>query len=261
MPLYRSMPPDTGDDVEGEAVVLAELCDQGYTVIACVKDDNSRHAVHLRQSIPAESLLVRGMDIESEKSINKFIREVGKNVKGNGVVWALVILNTNSQMRDVDDGAVDKQIDPLIRKHVIGVGHLIKRCLPLLRTSRGRIIAVTSAADREGHGKNFEDAIRSSSLHTLVQVVRRELKSFAVAGVNIEFGCPLAEVSPAEHNITLLQHPSSVMIASQQRGQWETDNHISGEVKEGTFKTIALTVAQSVSARVPELTYRLDMAS
>lgn len=247
---------DTGYEAEGEVAVVTKLCEQGYKVIACVKEENSHYAVRLRQSIPSESLLIHGMDIESERSINKCIREVGSKLKGIGVICALLIFNAKLQMRNVDDEAIGNHIDRLVCKHVIGLGHLIKRCLPFLRTSKGRIISVTSPADEEGRGKQFEEEIRGSALRTFVQVVRRELKLLTVAGINIELSYPLRYCHQPEHNVTSLHH-SSGMGESQQQGKQKTDHWIRREGNDGAFKAFICSLGQAMNAPFPELTYRV----
>ncbi|ESO03609.1 hypothetical protein HELRODRAFT_132679, partial [Helobdella robusta] len=147
----------------------------GYIVVACVLEEDGVGANALK-AYSSERLKVLKLDLNLEADISSCHQEVEKIVRSlDTELWALI-----------NNGAVTNYIASVelmpievyrryIEANILGTLNLTRRCLPLLKKSKGRIINISSLT-ASMHLPNMSGySACKSALNTISDCLRQEL--------------------------------------------------------------------------------------
>ena len=257
-----------GNESEVGTAIIFKLCDSGFRVFACLPETSGPFAQDLRHTIPSNQLVICEMDRKDKRSIDACLSRIQNEKGSDEQIWGLVTFCGFPLISKIDWGNFDPHFNRVIEGDVIGLLHLVRECLPLLRESKGRIVNVTSVVDRE-RGRPFHStaAISSSASHALMECVRREVAYFGIHAINIQTQCGLhtlgskTQMQAALHEVW--QATSESLRSDQQleRARRELDDCTSRKTRDCTFPAIANCTDRALRARCPEFKYQTTSAA
>lgn len=222
--------------------VITRLYDAGFKVFACLPvGDSSTLASDLnRKAKDANRLIILRMDRKERHSIDECISKVRQSVTQGEEIWGLVTLSGFPLQRKIDWSNFDTDFKQVVDGDIVGLLHLVRECLPLLREFKGRIVNLTGSSNGEkGPSVGCTSAISRSTSRSLMECVRREVAYFGIDVMNVDddSGLHIIPTSP-----------------SDQAGQQLE------EEKRASAIEIAACVEQGLRAPFPEYTYSVSPA-
>lgn len=244
---------------------MSKLSDSGFKVFACLRDKNGDYAKELKRTIKSSDLVICEMDRKDKKSIDNCLQQIRETMDREEKIWGLVTFCGFPLISKIDWGSFDPHFNQVIEGDVIGLLHLVRECLPLVRESKGRIVNVTSIIDRQ-RGRPFHGtaAISSSASFSLMECVRREVAHFGIDVVNIQTDCGLHTLGSKKEMETALQEvwqATSETLRSDQQLQkaiHELESCTMKQTRESTFLEIASSTDWALRARYPEFKYETN---
>lgn len=157
----------------------------GYTVYACCLFSQQEGAKGLRK-IGGSRMHVLQVDVTSEVQIREATEYV-KSTLGNTELWALVNNAGIASYAEIEWCAVNV-FQRIMDVNVIGVVRMTKSFLPLLRTSKGRVINVASLSGRYTLPAFAAYSMSKVACIAFSDGLRQEMSKFGIKVITVEPG-------------------------------------------------------------------------
>ncbi|XP_023328709.1 D-beta-hydroxybutyrate dehydrogenase, mitochondrial [Eurytemora carolleeae] len=184
----------------GSKVVLVTGCDTGighelakhldilgFQVFAGCLDTASEGAQRLRVEASNRLKLVN-MDVRRDDHVDAAVHFIQENLVSEEEGLYAIVNNAGVCVCGEFDWQTWPQIYSQIEVNLVGTMRVIKKCLPLLKNAKGRIINVSSVAGLHGYPGLSVYCATKHALEGLSQVLRMELNKFGVNVVTVQPG-------------------------------------------------------------------------
>ncbi|XP_052760123.1 D-beta-hydroxybutyrate dehydrogenase, mitochondrial-like [Mya arenaria] len=175
----------TGCDTGFGHQIALRLHNQGFTVFAGCLFPQGDGARAFRDRKCAR-LQVLHLDVTKDDHVKEALKAIKKKLPANGL-WAILNNAAINYMVDIEFSSIDlmKRIEEV---NYYGMVRVTKAFIPLLRTSRGRIINVTSVKGRIALPSDVAYTTTKWAGEAFSDILRREMYRFGIRVVLIEPG-------------------------------------------------------------------------
>ncbi|KAK7003724.1 retinol dehydrogenase 7 [Biomphalaria glabrata] len=157
----------------------------GFTVVAACYDEKSDGARRLREDCSSR-LYVETLDIANENSVMKCVSKV-KSLCGSKGLWALINNAGTVKFGDVELTPLESYRE-VMDVNILGTIQVTQACLPLIRTSKGRIITLTGIQGLMATPGFSAFSISKFGLEAFNESLRFEMKQFKVKVITVRPG-------------------------------------------------------------------------
>ncbi|KAI1287808.1 Retinol dehydrogenase 7 [Halotydeus destructor] len=186
--------------IKGKAVLITG-CDSGfgnliatqmnrlgfYTIAMCL-DENSEGAKLLKEKAKRPSLLqVLQVDVTDQSSIDKAFEKIEYSLQFNNVhLWTIINNAGIVRMAPIDWDTVEDGFESVMKVNVLGYVRIVRKFLPMLKKSKGRIINFNSLTSRFTVPPFVGYAMSRHASLAFTDGLRRELDGSGMSVVSIE---------------------------------------------------------------------------
>ncbi|KAL8566132.1 hypothetical protein ACOMHN_005108 [Nucella lapillus] len=254
--VFYRMPP-TFVDPAGKAVFITgcdsgfgyslahRLDTRGYRVFAGCLAPDREGAEQLKKSC-SPNLQVVPLDVTDDWQVQKALKVV-KDKCEEGALWAVVNNAGIAAFTEIEWCSVD-QFQRILDVNVLGVVRVTKAFLPLLRTSKGRVINVASLAGRFTIPAFAAYSMSKKACIAFSDALRLEMKKFEVDVVTIEPGLYRTPIVQEEYLINL------------NRKSWaETPSAVKEDYGEEYFNAFLQNMTQQMKRARPNVEEVVDL--
>lgn len=178
----------TGGQSELGTAVVTRLCDAGFKVFACLPEGEcSAYAASLKEKVRDDTrLVILKMDRKQRNSIDACITRARECVATDEEIWGIVTFSAFPLIGQINWNNFDPDFKQVVEGDIIGLLHLVRECLPILRQCKGRMVNVTGSTSAPGLPIRCTAAISRSTSQSLMECVRREVAYFGIDVINVD---------------------------------------------------------------------------
>ena len=161
---------------------------QGFTVFAgCLFPDGPDAQKLKNLSANPNKMHVIKLDVTRDDDIENVFIEVNKIISQNGLqLWSVVNNAGILRLGEVEWGSFEYNFESIIRVNTFGYVKIVRKFLPLIRQSRGRIINVNSTAARFSVPGLVPYCMSKFASLAFTDGLRREMFKFGVKVISVE---------------------------------------------------------------------------
>lgn len=167
---------------------LAKYLDNiGFQVFAGCLDTASEGAQRLRVEASNRLRLVN-MDVRRDDHVSAAVNFIMENITSEQKGLYAVVNNAGVCVCGEFDWQTWSQIQSQVEVNVVGTMRVIKHCLPLLKSTQGRVLNVSSVGGLHGYPGLSVYCATKHALEGIAKVLRVELSKFGVHVVSVQPG-------------------------------------------------------------------------
>lgn len=209
-------------------------------------------------------MIIFKLDVTNDQDISESIELINSHLKDspNDVFWALINNAGLSRTGKLEWGSFDHHFRSLFEVNTFGVVKVTRAFLPLLRSSSGRVIIMSSFGGRVTSAFMTAYAMSKAAIICFADGLRLEMMPFGVAVVSIE---PSFARTPMMDPVVSNQRIDEMWINTEPEVQQAYGKEQVDQVKETiatihsgplgldeTYKDVIRCVTRSVTSPAPE---------
>lgn len=182
-----------------------------------------------------DNIEIVGLDVTKELDINQAFHHVTQTLDSKHLtLWAVVNNAGILRMGELEWSTFDHHFSSIVNVNTFGMVNVTRKFLPLIRTSRGRIVNVNSAASRIAVAGFGSYCMSKHASLAFTDALRREMA---------KFGVRVSSIEPVLYATPMSSDHSSRSLTDQ---SWElTPEHIRNDYGTQYFKRFRKLLGQS----------------
>ena len=236
------------------------------------------HKEQLKEDVKnKDSLVFIEVDMESEDSLQLSIDEIKHKLRQrNGQLHGLICHETTSVLSRIDWQNFDKDFKESLDIDICGLMNLLRKCLPILRKDKGRIILLTSDSEKPIQPYNTTTAVINASINSMIEAIRREVMYFGIDVINVRPDCLIQQLFARQDDLSRLNdsfhattsEPSDKYDYKEELNKMKQHIERQENIAEAEYQTLSSrgekqdlydtvidTIGQALTDPYPEYTY------